>query len=238
MQYYYIEYETRGGVDVIPLLTVFEKRVFRDSVPFLQKTSIFRGEISGNFPGSGSQRRLNFHFFFFSVFALQQDLKKSSLLKSVSKLPKTALFWPKFPGISGNFGISGKFPPDFPPDFPRISPRGTPVSRADPRKNRGNFPPKFRGFSGGFPGAFPDGFWTKKCRKSSIFIDFYTYQQLAAARFYTISRIFTNLSVEKINFPGIFPESFPGNFPVGNFPDIFWKFPEIFLGKFTVEKFS
>jgi len=65
MQYYYIEYETRGGVDVIPLLTVFEKRVFWVSVPFLQKTSIFRGEISGNFRGSGSQRRLNFHFFFF-----------------------------------------------------------------------------------------------------------------------------------------------------------------------------
>ena len=76
----------------------------------------------------------------------------------MSKLPKTALFWPKFPGISGNFGISGKFPPDFPPDFPRISPRGTPVSRADPRKNRGNFPPKFRGFSGGFPGVFREGF--------------------------------------------------------------------------------
>ena len=182
MQYYYIEYETRGGVDVIPLLTVFEKRVFGVSVPFLQKTSIFRGEISGNFRGSGSQRRLNFHFFFFSVFALQQDLKKSSLLKSVSKSSKTALFRPKFSGISGNFGISGKFPPDFPPDFPRISPRGTPVSIADPRKNRRKNPPKFWRFSGGFPGGFPDRFWTKKCRKSSIFIDFYGCQQLATER--------------------------------------------------------
>ena len=31
---------------------------------------------------------------------------------------------------------------------------------------------------------------------------------------------------EKINFPGIFPESFPGNFPVGNFPGISRNFPE------------
>ena len=159
----------------------------------------------------------------------------------MSKSPKTALFRPKFSGISGNFGISGKFPPDFPPDFPRISPRGTPVYRADPRKNRRKNPPKFRGFSRGFPGGFPDRFWTKKCRKSSIFITFYGWQQLAAVRVYSISRFFANSADGKINFPGIFPESFPRNFPVGNFPGISRNFPEFpgnFPRKFSRRKFS
>ena len=62
-------------------------------------------------------------------------------------------------------------------------------------------------------------------------------QQLATERVYTISGIFTNSVDEKINFPGIFPESFPGNFPDGKFPGISRNFPEFFPENFPVGKF-
>jgi hypothetical protein len=46
LQYYYIGIESRGGVDVIPWTTVFEKRVFRD---LKLKTPFFRFFFGENF---------------------------------------------------------------------------------------------------------------------------------------------------------------------------------------------
>jgi hypothetical protein len=147
MQHHYIEYETRGGVDVIPIVNHFRKHVFL-TVPFpSKKTSIW--EISVH-SGIGFQRRLNFHFFFFSVFKFPRP-KKSSSLKVCQNCQKTALST-KISRISGIFWISGNFPNSL---------RGTLFTERIPEKNRR----KPRNLSLGFPWVFLTDL-DKKCRKS------------------------------------------------------------------------
>ena len=54
LQYFYIGYESSGGVDVIPLERTLEKTHFRDSVLKHQKTGFFGGEKIGFFGKPGS----------------------------------------------------------------------------------------------------------------------------------------------------------------------------------------
>ena len=54
LQYFYIGYESRGGVDVIPLERTPEKTHFRDCVLKHQKTGFFGGEKIGFFGKPGS----------------------------------------------------------------------------------------------------------------------------------------------------------------------------------------
>lgn len=54
LQYFYIGYETRGGVDVKPPNTFLEKRTFRDFVLKVLKMTIFGGGNFRFFPEPGS----------------------------------------------------------------------------------------------------------------------------------------------------------------------------------------
>ena len=54
LQYFYIGYESRGGVDVIPLERTLEKTHFRDPVLKQQKIGFFGGEKIGFFGKPGS----------------------------------------------------------------------------------------------------------------------------------------------------------------------------------------
>jgi hypothetical protein len=100
--------------------------------------------------------------------------------KSGSIFPKTVIFDPFFPEISGIFGDSGDFPgknfPEiwefsggiFPEDFPEIG-----CIFAHTRKKQEKTARFFRGFPGDFPGDFPGisrGLFSEKTR---IFPDFH-----------------------------------------------------------------
>ena len=102
------------------------------------------------------------------------------MCKSGSIFPKTVIFDPFFPEISGIFGDSGDFPgknfPEigefsggiFPEDFPEI---GCIFART--RKKQEKTARFFRGFPGDFPGDFPGisrGLFSEKTR---IFLDFH-----------------------------------------------------------------
>ena len=156
------------------------------------------------------------------------------MCKSGSIFPKTVIFDPFFPEISGIFGDSGDFPgknfPEigefsggiFPEDFPEIGCIFA-RTRGKQEKNRPFFPGISRGFPGGFSGDFPGTFFGKNPdfpRFSPRFTDVYTVPQRA---FWKKPPNFRKSSRGFPEFPGI-----PGK----NFP----KFPEIpsdrFLGKF------
>ena len=173
MQYYYIEYETRGGVDVIPLLTHFEKHVFGVSVPFLQKRPRFSGEISVHFAGSGSQRRLNFRLFFF-LFLLLGDLqKKVRFLKGCWNCQKRHFFdgnFREFSGISRFRKIFGRI---FTPNFPEFSRRVHPAAERIPEKTGKKSRRNSAGFPGGFRGVSPTVFGQKSVENHRISFIFY-----------------------------------------------------------------
>ena len=164
------------------------------------------------------------------------------MCKSGSIFPKTVIFDPFFPEISGIFGDSGDFPgknfPEigefsggiFPEDFPEI---GCIFART--RKKQEKTARFFRGFPGDFPGDFPGisrGLFSEKTR---IFPDFHpvlpTCTLLRSARSGKNPQIsgkvpgdFRNSreSPEKIsrNSRKFRPTGFSENFP--NFPE----FPE------------
>ena len=84
MQYYYIGYESRGGVDVIPRTIDFEKRVFRDfklKVPFF--AIFFRGNF-GNFGKPSVDTGVNFTFFFNDSRSLKMCVLKPRVQKWVN----------------------------------------------------------------------------------------------------------------------------------------------------------
>jgi len=128
LQYYYIGYESRGGVDVIPRTTDFEKRVFRDfklKVPFF--AIFFRGNF-GNFGKPSVETGVNFTFFFGRFSLLKNARFKTPCAKVGQFFQKRSfltLFFRKFPGFSGIRGISrgkisrksGNFPAEFSPEI-------------------------------------------------------------------------------------------------------------------------
>lgn len=130
MQYYYIGYETRGGVDVKPPERIFEKRVFGDCVPKHQKTRFLGGAFFGFF-GKPRLRRCVIFYFFFSRFCFLKSRVQISISPRVLKMSKNVIFDPFFPEFSGNFpGIFRKFFPEnffsgnlgkFSRNFPRFS---------------------------------------------------------------------------------------------------------------------
>ena len=147
------------------------------------------------------------------------------MCKSGSIFPKTVIFDPFFPEISGIFGDSGDFPgknfPEigefsggiFPEDFPEIGCIFACI-RKKTGKNRPFFPGISRGFPGGFSGDFPGTFFGKNPdfpRCSSRFTAVYPAPQRA---FWKKPPNFRKSSRGFPEFPGI-----PGK----NFP----KFPEI-----------
>ena len=116
------------------------------------------------------------------------------MCKSGSIFPKTVIFDPFFPEISGIFGDSGDFPgknfPEigefsggiFPEDFPEIG-----CIFACTRKKQEKNARFFRGFPGDFPGDFPGISWRLFSEKTWIFLDFHpvllTCTLLRSARF-------------------------------------------------------
>ena len=153
------------------------------------------------------------------------------MCKSGSIFPKTAIFDPFFPEISGIFGDSGDFPgKNFPEigefsggifleDFPEI---GCIFARTRKKtgKNRPFFPGISRGFPGGFSGDFPETFFGKNPdfpRFSPRFTTVYPAPQRA---FWEKPPNFRKSSRRFPEFPGI-----PGK----NFP----KFPEIPSDRFS-----
>lgn len=59
-RYYYIEYETGGGVDVIPLEAHFQKTCFSRYVPDFVKTAIFGVQKNGFFTESRPENGVTF----------------------------------------------------------------------------------------------------------------------------------------------------------------------------------
>ena len=102
------------------------------------------------------------------------------MCKSGSIFPKTVIFDPFFPEISGIFGDSGDFPgknfPEirefsggiFPEDFSKI---GCIFART--RKKQEKTARFFRGFPGDFPGDFPGISRRLFSKKTRIFLDFH-----------------------------------------------------------------
>jgi hypothetical protein len=154
--------------------------------------------------------------------------------KSGSIFPKTVVFDPFFPEISGIFGDSGDFPgknfPEigefsggiFPEDFAEIGCIFA-CTRKKPGKNRPFFPGIPRGFPGGFSGDFPGTFFGKNPDFpgfSPRFTDVYTVPQRAfwkkPPNFRKSSRDFQNSreSPEKIsrNSRKFRPTGFRGKF--------------------------
>ena len=143
------------------------------------------------------------------------------MCKSGSIFPKTVIFDPFFPEISGIFGDSGDFPgknfPEigefsggiFPEDFPEI---GCIFART--RKKQEKTARFFRGFPGDFPGDFPGisrGLFSEKTR---IFPDFHPV--LSTCTLLCSARSGKNPKFpEKV--PGI--SGIPGN-PRKKFPEI------------------
>ena len=128
LQYFYIEYETRGGVDVIPCVSTLEKSKIRDFVLKLEKTRFFSVTnlcISGK---PRTWRGLKNQIFFF-----WNPLCK--IASSEKRFQKVGRFFRKSTKIDPNFPeFPGKFPPEifrrrnfpefsrnFLPKFPEIS---------------------------------------------------------------------------------------------------------------------
>ena len=143
------------------------------------------------------------------------------MCKSGSIFPKTVIFDPFFPEISGIFGDSGDFPgknfPEigefsggiFPEDFPEIG-----CIFACTRKKQEKTARFFRGFPGDFPGDFPGisrGLFSEKTR---IFLDFHPVLSTC-----TLLRSARSGKTHKFpeKFPGI--SGIPGN-PRKKFPEI------------------
>jgi len=148
-----------------------------------------------------------------------------------SIFPKTVIFDPFFPEISGIFGDSGDFPgknfPEIgefsggisPEDFPEIGCIFA-CTRKKSGKNRPFFPGSSRGFPGGFSGDFPGTFFGKNPnfpRFSSRFTPVYPAPQRG---FWEKPPNFRKSSRGFPEFPRI-----PGK----NFP----KFPEIPSDRFS-----
>ena len=143
------------------------------------------------------------------------------MCKSGSIFPKTVIFDPFFPEISGIFGDSGDFPgknfPEigefsggiFPEDFPEIG-----CIFAFTRKKQEKTARFFRGFPGDFPGDFPGISRRLFSEKTRIFLDchlFYRRVPCATARVLGKTPKFPE------KFPGI--SGIPGN-PRKKFPEI------------------
>jgi hypothetical protein len=141
--------------------------------------------------------------------------------KSGSIFPKTVIFDPFFPEISGIFGDSGDFPgknfPEigefsdgiFPEDFPEI---GCIFART--RKKQEKTARFFRGFPGDFPGDFPGisrGLFSEKTR---IFLDFHSVLPPCTC---SPARVLEKTPKFPEKFPGI--SGIPGN-PRKKFPEI------------------
>ena len=128
LQYFYIEYETRGGVDVIPCVSTLEKSKIRDFVLKLEKTRFFSVT---NLCISGKPRTWrglkNQKFFFWNPLC--------KIASSEKRFQKVGRFFRKSTKIDPNFPeFPGKFPPEifrrrnfpefsrnFLPKFPEIS---------------------------------------------------------------------------------------------------------------------
>ena len=128
LQYFYIEYETRGGVDVIPCVSTLEKSKIRDFVLKLEKTRFFSVT---NLCISGKPRTWrglkNRKFFFWNPLC--------KIASSEKRFQKVGRFFRKSTKIDPNFPeFPGKFPPEifrrrnfpefsrnFLPKFPEIS---------------------------------------------------------------------------------------------------------------------
>ena len=121
LQYFYIEYETRGGVDVIPCGSTLEKSKIRDFVLKLEKTRFFSVTnlcISGK---PRTWRGLKNRKFFFLKSALQHCVVRKALPESGSIFPKIDQNRPKFPGISGKISPGNFSPEKFSGIFPKFS---------------------------------------------------------------------------------------------------------------------
>lgn len=108
MQYYYIGYETRGGVDVKPPTRISKKRVFGGFVLKTLKNAIFEN-ANFVFFGKPRLRTCVIFYFFFSCLCSLKMREQISISPRVSKMPKNVVFRPFFREISGNFGFFGDF---------------------------------------------------------------------------------------------------------------------------------
>jgi len=157
--------------------------------------------------------------------------------KSGSIFPKTVIFDPFFPEISGIFGNSGDFPgknfPEigefsggiFPEDFSEI---GCIFART--RKKQEKTARFFRGFPGDFPGDFPGISRRLFSEKTWIFLDFHpdlrTWTLLHSARSGKNPQISGKVPADFRNSQES-PEKISRNSRIsGNFP------PTVFFGKF------
>ena len=170
LQYFYIEYETRGGVDVIPCVSTLEKSKIRDFVLKLEKTRFFSVT---NLCISGKPRTWrglkNRKFFFWNPLC--------KIASSEKRFQKVGRFFRKSTKIDPNFPeFPGKFPPEifrrrnfpkfsrnFPPKFPEISrifnflkDKFRAVTYVFIQKNAEKFGENFPTFSGKISRNFPE----------------------------------------------------------------------------------
>ena len=153
------------------------------------------------------------------------------MCKSGSIFPKTVIFDPFFPEISGIFGDSGDFPgknfPEigefsggiFPEDFSEIG-----CIFACTRKKQEKNARFFRGFPGDFPGDFPGISRRLFSEKTRIFLDFHPV--LPTCTLFRSARSGKNPRISG-KVPGDFRNSRES--PGKNFP----KFPEIPSDRFS-----
>ena len=170
LQYFYIEYETRGGVDVIPCVSTLEKSKIRDFVLKLEKTRFFSVT---NLCISGKPRTWrglkNQKFFFWNPLCKMASSEKR--FQKVGRFfRKSTKIDPNFPEFPGKFPPKifrrrnfPKFPRSFLPKFPEISRifmflknKIRAVTLRLTKKMQKNSGKIFLRFRGKFPGIFPE----------------------------------------------------------------------------------